>query len=41
MVAQIFSKRLFAPVRSPEARLYGYSRNKKSPDRVIIISIII
>jgi hypothetical protein len=40
VVAQIFGERLFAPIRSREARLYGYCRNGKSPDRIIIIIII-
>lgn len=39
VVAQIFGERLFTPVGSCEARLYGYRRNEKSPDRVIIIIV--
>jgi len=35
MVTQIFGQCLFAPVGSGEACLYGYGRNKKSPDRGI------
>ena len=39
VVAYVFSERLFAPIRSREARLYGYRRNRKSSEHATIIII--
>jgi hypothetical protein len=36
MVAQIFNEQLFVAVRSPEARLDRYLRNRASPDRMLV-----
>jgi hypothetical protein len=37
VVAEIFGQEFFVAVRRLQACLYTYRRNKKSPDRVLII----